>query len=70
MQDWIVDVIPSFAFSLQNNVSKPGCRRSDDVFWDLKSRDVEQILDHLALDVFVQLRSRVETAEERNRMGE
>lgn len=39
-----------------------GC---DNIFRDLKSCNVEEILDHLPLDVLVKLRGRVKTAMKR-----
>ena len=38
----------------------------DEIFWNAEASQVEQIFDHLSLDVAIQLRGRVKTAEENN----
>ena len=49
-----------FTFVRQNLV--PRRWSCDEIFWNAEARQVEQIFDHLSLDVMIQLRGRVKTA--------
>ena len=57
-------LILCFTFVRQNPV--PWRWSCDEIFWNAEASQVEQIFDHLSLDVTIQLRGRVKTAEENN----